>query len=61
MRTESYTSVLPLPQVSMHLLRWLRMHLFSTWYNTLLTIGCVGGLVLIVPPLWHWLFAVAHN
>jgi hypothetical protein len=27
---------------------WLRQHLFSTWYNTLLTLGIVVGLVLVV-------------
>src|SRR5262249_61210245 len=60
MPTKSYAPVLPPPQVSTSLLGWLRVHLFSTWYNTLLTLGLVGGLVLVLPPLWHWLFAVAH-
>ena len=60
MPTESYAPVLPPPQVSMSFLGWLRMHLFSTWYNTLLTLGLVGGLVLVVPPLWHWIFTGAH-
>jgi general L-amino acid transport system permease protein len=44
----------------MSFLGWLRIHLFSTWYNTLLTLGLVGGLVLVVLPLWHWVFAIAH-
>ena len=43
MPTESYAPVLPPPQVSMNLLGWLRVHLFSTWYNTLLTLGLAGG------------------
>jgi len=60
MPAESYAPVLPPPQVSTGLLGWLRVHLFSTWYNTLLTLGLVGGLALLVPPLWHWIFAVAH-
>ena len=46
MPTESYAPVLPPPQVSMSLLGWLRVHLFSTWYNTLLTLGLVGD--------WRW-------
>jgi general L-amino acid transport system permease protein len=60
MPSESYAPVLPPPQVSMGLLGWLRVHLFSPWYNTLLTLGLVGGLALVLPPLWHWIFAVAH-
>jgi general L-amino acid transport system permease protein len=39
---------------------WLRQHLFSTWYNTLLTLGIVVGLVLVVPALVHWVCTVAH-
>ena len=59
MPTDSYAPVLPPPQASMSLLGWLRVHLFSPWYNTLLTLGLVGGLALAVPPLWHWIFAGA--
>jgi general L-amino acid transport system permease protein len=60
MPTESYAPALPPPQASVHLLGWLREHLFSTWYNTLLTLGLVGGLALVVRPLVHWVFVAAH-
>ena len=60
MPTESYAPVLPPPRVSMSPLGWLRGHLFSTWYNALLTLGLVVGFVLVVPALWHWVFAAAH-
>lgn len=60
MPPESYAPALPPPQASVHLLGWLREHLFSTWYNTLLTLGLVGGLALAVRPLVHWVFAAAH-
>jgi general L-amino acid transport system permease protein len=60
MPTEPYAPALPPPQAPVHLLGWLREHLFSTWYNTLLTLGLVGGLALVVRPLVHWVFAAAH-
>jgi general L-amino acid transport system permease protein len=60
MPIESYAPVLPPPQVATNPLGWLREHLFSTWYNTLLTLGIMAGLVLTVPALLHWVFAVAH-
>ena len=33
---------------------WLRVNLFSTWYNTLLTIVLVWFLAELVPPLLNW-------
>ena len=60
MPTESYAPVLQPPQASVNLLEWLREHLFSTWYNTVLTLGLAGGLALVVCPLVYWVFAAAH-
>ena len=36
--------------------RWLRENLFSTWYNTLLTIGCLGILYAGVVTSARWIF-----
>ena len=33
---------------------WLRQNLFSTWYNTLLTLLCLWLLWQVVPPLIQW-------
>jgi general L-amino acid transport system permease protein len=33
---------------------WLKQNLFSTWYNTLLTLLCLWLLWQIVPPLLSW-------
>ena len=60
MLTKSPAPVLPPPQTSSSLAGWLRANLFSTWYNTLLTLGLVGGLALVARPIWHWVFSVAH-
>lgn len=60
MHTTSPAPVLPPPQVSVGLLGWLRINLFSPWYNAVLTVVVVGGLALIVGPIWRWVFALAH-
>ena len=36
------------------MLAWLRHNLFSTWYNTLLTLLCLWLLWQVVPPLLQW-------
>ena len=43
-------------------LEWLRQNLFSSWFNTLLTLLAVLFLVKLLPPLinWFWLDAVWH-
>ena len=60
MLTKSPAPVLPPPQTSSSLVGWLRANLFSTWYNTLLTLGLVAGFALAARPIWHWVFSVAH-
>ena len=60
MHTTSPAPVLPPPQVSIGLLSWLRANLFSPWYNAVLTVVLVGGLALVVGPVWRWVFALAH-
>lgn len=43
------------PRVSMGVLGWLRANLFNTWYNSLLTLVIVWGIIEIVPGLFSWL------
>ena len=39
---------------------WVRKHLFSDWFNSILTIIVVGGLVLFINGLIQWIFATAQ-
>lgn len=38
-------------------LYWLRHNLFSTWYNSLLTLLAFGLLFRVIPPLFNWLLS----
>jgi general L-amino acid transport system permease protein len=42
------------PVSEVGVLAWLRQNLFSTWYNTLLTLACLWLLWELVPPLVRW-------
>jgi general L-amino acid transport system permease protein len=42
------------PVSEVGVLAWLRQNLFSTWYNTLLTLLCLWLLWELVPPLVRW-------
>lgn len=52
--------VLPPPTERYTVLGWLRKNLFSTWYNTLLTIILVVGLALVARLAIEWIFAQAR-
>jgi general L-amino acid transport system permease protein len=48
------------PKISIGPVAWMRQHLFSSWYNSLLTL-VVGYLVVTsVGPLFSWLFFDAN-
>jgi general L-amino acid transport system permease protein len=47
---------MPPPVRSSGAIGWLRENLFSTPFNTALTVLCVAGLIWIVPPLAKFLF-----
>lgn len=51
--------VLPPPTLRYGPLRWLRENLFSTWYNTLLTLLCLWGLYAALSALLGWAFTRA--
>ncbi len=45
----------PPPAGTLGPLAWLRANLFSSWFNGLLTVLILWGLVELIPPLVHWL------
>jgi general L-amino acid transport system permease protein len=45
---------LPPPNTTVGPILWLRQNLFSTWYNSLLTLGALYLLYILVPPLVDW-------
>ena len=51
-RTTAPSLAPPVSEVGV--LAWLRKNLFSTWYNTLLTLLCLWLLWELVPPLVRW-------
>ena len=42
-------------KTSSSVLGWLHKNLFSTWYNTLITLVLLWVLLTLIPPLFHWL------
>jgi len=50
-----------LPPVERYnLLRWLHQNLFSTWYNSLLTIFVLGLVLALFLPVLRWIFTEAR-
>lgn len=45
---------LPPPSSEIGPIHWLRLNLFSTWYNSVLTVGAIYLLYLILPPFLDW-------
>ncbi len=48
------------PVIELGFIGWLRKNLFSTWYNTILTILGFYLLYSILPPLFNWIFLDAN-
>jgi general L-amino acid transport system permease protein len=48
------------PPTSLGLARWLKKNLFSTWYNSLLTVLAVVLLGFVVRGLFNWVFFSAN-
>lgn len=42
-------------------LAWVRNNLFNTWYNALMTVLIVWGVLRVMPPLVDWLVVKAHG
>ncbi len=56
MQTHTFKPDLPPPALSVGVLGWLRTNLFSSWFNTLLTLFAAYLVWLIIPPLIQWAF-----
>ena len=54
MTTENFSETRKPPVATTGLLGWLRMNLFSNWWNTLLTIFVFYFLYQIIPPFLNW-------
>ncbi|TIH06876.1 amino acid ABC transporter permease [Pseudomonas leptonychotis] len=54
MQTHTFKPDLPPPALSVGVVGWLRANLFSSWFNTLLTLFAAYLVWLIVPPLIQW-------
>lgn len=50
----------PPPSMTVGPVAWLRANLFSTWYNSALTIAILYVLAQIIPPLLDWLVVSAQ-
>ncbi|MFC5696550.1 amino acid ABC transporter permease [Pseudomonas sp. GCM10022186] len=59
MTTHVFKPDQPPPRLSVGTLGWLRANLFSSWFNTLLTLFAIYLVWLIVPPLIKWAFLEA--
>jgi len=54
MQTHTFKPDLPPPALSVGVVGWLRANLFSSWFNSLLTLFAAYLVWLIVPPLIQW-------
>ena len=44
------------PISNVGIIGWLKSNLFSTWYNSLLSVIMLGMLALMLPPVFQWAF-----
>jgi len=56
MQVHTFKPDLPPPLLSVGVLGWLRANLFSSWFNSLLTLFAAYLVWLIVPPIIQWAF-----
>ena len=54
MQSHTFKPDLPPPRMSVGVVGWLKANLFSSWFNTLLTLLAIYLVWLIVPPLLQW-------
>lgn len=54
MQSHTFKPDLPPPRMSVGVVGWLKANLFSSWFNTLLTLFAIYLIWLIVPPLIQW-------
>ncbi len=54
--TDNHEEELKPPSTQIGVLGWMRKNLFSTWFNSVLTIVCILLLLKIIPPFIEWAF-----
>ena len=47
---------LPPPVSTVGVVGWLRTNLFSSWFNTILTVAALWLLYIVIPPIANWIF-----
>jgi general L-amino acid transport system permease protein len=57
---ETVPAIAPPISQSLSPVEWLRKNLFSTWYNSLLTVVCLLGLFQLLKTISLWLFTQAQ-
>ncbi len=58
--THIFKPNMPPPNMAVGPVAWMRANLFSSWFNTLLTLVALYLIYLIVPPLLSWAFLDAN-
>ena len=48
------------PVYKLNTIGWMKTNLFSSWYNSILTILSIYFLYIIIPPLINWIFIDAN-
>lgn len=59
MQTHTFQPDLPPPRQAIGFVAWLRANLFSSWFNSLLTLFSLYLIWLMVPPVIQWAFIQA--
>ena len=54
MTSHTFKPDLPAPTTNIGVIGWMRANLFSSWFNTLLTLLGLYLIWLIVPPILEW-------
>ncbi|WOD10215.1 amino acid ABC transporter permease [Pseudomonas sp. NyZ704] len=59
MQTHTFKADMPPPRQAIGVVAWLRANLFSSWFNSLLTLLSLYLIWLMVPPIIQWAFLQA--
>ncbi|KAA0695993.1 amino acid ABC transporter permease [Halopseudomonas laoshanensis] len=59
MQTHTFKPDMPPPRQAIGVVAWLRANLFSSWFNSLLTLFSLYLIWLVVPPIIQWAFLQA--
>ncbi len=59
MQTHTFKPDMPPPRQAIGVVAWLRANLFSSWFNSLLTLFSLYLIWLVLPPIIQWAFLQA--